>query len=101
MKRVKVAELKNNLSRYLAQVRAGNSIIVLDRDRPIAKIVPLGPADLPADDDQRLADLERRGLIRRGNPAGVREWLKKHRPVKLPGSDSLVDDLLEERRSGW
>ncbi|MBI2217815.1 MAG: type II toxin-antitoxin system prevent-host-death family antitoxin [Candidatus Rokubacteria bacterium] len=101
MKRVKIAELKNNLSRYLAQVQAGNTVIVLDRDRPVAKIVPLEPADLPADDDERLAELERQGLIRRGNPAGVREWLKKHRPVKLTGGGSLVDDLLEERRSGW
>jgi prevent-host-death family protein len=39
---VKTADLKNNLSRYLAQVReTGESIIVCDRDKPVAILSPL------------------------------------------------------------
>ena len=38
---VRVAELKARLSAYLRRVRGGESITVLDRDTPIAQLVPL------------------------------------------------------------
>ena len=41
MERVKIAELKNNLSKYLRAAEAGASYEVTDRDRPIARIVPV------------------------------------------------------------
>lgn len=40
MKRVGVAELKNNLSRHLRAVELGEEIEVTDHDRPIAWLVP-------------------------------------------------------------
>lgn len=40
MKRVRVAELKAQLSQYLAQVRRGATVIVCDRQTPIARLVP-------------------------------------------------------------
>lgn len=44
MKTVKIAELKDQLSRHLRAVEAGSEIIVTDRNRPIARIVPVPPA---------------------------------------------------------
>ena len=46
MKRVRIAELKSRLSEYLRAVRRGDTITVLDRETPIAEIVPIreGPA---------------------------------------------------------
>lgn len=41
MKQVGVAELKNNLSRHLRAVEAGEVIEVTDHDRPIARLVPI------------------------------------------------------------
>src|SRR6266516_4272916 len=41
MKRVGVAELKNNLSRILRGVEVGEPVEVMDRARPIARIVPV------------------------------------------------------------
>ncbi len=39
---VKIADLKNNLSRYLARVsETGETIIICDRDTPIATLTPL------------------------------------------------------------
>ncbi|MEJ7733403.1 MAG: type II toxin-antitoxin system prevent-host-death family antitoxin [Polyangiaceae bacterium] len=38
---VSIADLKDNLSRYLLRVRAGEQITIRDRNVPIAKIVPL------------------------------------------------------------
>lgn len=64
MKRVAVRELKTRLSEYLSQVKAGEEVVVTERGRPIAKIVPLSSSESLPD---RLADMERRGLVRLGN----------------------------------
>ncbi len=93
MKKAKIGELKNNLSRYLDYVRGGGSVLVLDRDQPVAQIIPSRGAGC----DERLARLERRGLIRRG-AGGLPRWLGR-KAVKVRGS--VLRDLLEERRSGW
>ncbi len=39
---VGVRDLKNNLSRYLARVSAGDEVIVTDRGRAVARITPIG-----------------------------------------------------------
>jgi prevent-host-death family protein len=44
MKRVGVAELKSRLSEYLRYVRRGESLTVLDRDTPVARMVPYDAA---------------------------------------------------------
>src|SRR3989337_1878123 len=41
MKHVRIAELKARLSEYLRAVRRGETIAVLDRETPIAEIVPV------------------------------------------------------------
>ncbi|MFZ0887993.1 MAG: type II toxin-antitoxin system prevent-host-death family antitoxin [Candidatus Binataceae bacterium] len=98
MKVARIAELKNNLSRYLEHVRAGEPVLVLDRNLPVARIVPPERAS-PASpgDDERLSRLERKGLIRRGR-GGLEGWLKHRRLVRVPRS--VLASLLEERKSG-
>jgi prevent-host-death family protein len=41
MRQVRIAELKARLSEYLRAVRRGETIAVLDRDTPVAQIVPV------------------------------------------------------------
>lgn len=41
MKSAKVSELKAHLSAYLAEVRRGETVIVCNRNTPIARLVPL------------------------------------------------------------
>ena len=65
MKKAGIAALKNNLSRYLDQVKSGETILVMDRNQPVAQIVPLPSAARGVvSDDDRLSRLERKGLIR-------------------------------------
>lgn len=45
MKKVGIAELKAGLSGYLAEVRAGERLVVCDRTTPVALLVPYGEAD--------------------------------------------------------
>jgi antitoxin (DNA-binding transcriptional repressor) of toxin-antitoxin stability system len=97
MKKAKVAELKNGLSRYLAYVKRGGAVLVFERDRPVARLVPAaGGASEPG--DGRLAELERRGLIRRGS-GGTARWIRRHAAVRVRGG--VLKALLAERRSGW
>jgi len=63
LKSVNIADLKNRLSQYLKEVRAGNEIVVRDRNRPVARIVPIA-RDI--DEDQELRVLAAEGKIRLG-----------------------------------
>ncbi len=99
MERANIGHLKNNLSRYLDHVRSGGEVIVLDRQRPIARIVPLGTeVALGGEDEGRLERLEQRGLMRRGTGC-LPSWLGRRRPVRVSGS--VLRDLLAEREEGW
>ena len=42
MERIGVRELRQHASRYLARVRAGETIEVTDRGRAVARLVPVG-----------------------------------------------------------
>ena len=99
MKYAKIGQLRDGLSRYIDQVREGGEVLVLDRDRPVARIVPAGASHpAPGGDAERLLDLERRGILRRGKgryPA----VLKGGRPARVRGS--VLADLRAERESGW
>jgi antitoxin (DNA-binding transcriptional repressor) of toxin-antitoxin stability system len=63
MKVVRVADLKARLSEHLRGVRRGRTLTVMDRDTPIARIIPYqgGPATLtvrpPLPDAPKLAAL--------------------------------------------
>jgi len=107
---VKIADLKNNLSRHLARVRRGGEIIVLDRDTPVARIVPFTHAPMgakqakaragtTADAAERVATLARQGVLSPGNPRAVAEWAERHEPIARPvRAPSAVDLLLDMRR---
>ena len=63
MKSVNIAELKNRLSVYLNEVKAGEEILVLDRNQPVARIVPLARS---RDEDEELLALASQGKVRLG-----------------------------------
>lgn len=99
MKYAKIGELRDALSRYIDEVREGSEVLVLDRDRPVARLVPAGgPSPIPASDAEWLLDLERRGIVRRGK-GGYPDVLKRRRPITVRGS--VLADLRAERESGW
>ena len=97
MKSSSITHAKNNLSALIDQVRAGNTILITDRNHPVAKLVPIESAD--KSDDQRLDELERKGLIKRGRGKLPPEFWTKPLP-KLPAGQSVLEALLEERREG-
>jgi prevent-host-death family protein len=56
MKTVNIGTLKNKLSAYLQDVRNGEEVIVQDRKKPIARIVPIRSADF-SDEELYLASI--------------------------------------------
>jgi prevent-host-death family protein len=109
MQAVKIADLKNNLSRHLAHVRKGGELTVLDRNTPVALIIPFthqdtrgkraGRSGQKPGAAERVATLARQGVLSPGDPKAIAEWATGHHPVARPaGAPSAVDLLLEMRR---
>lgn len=84
MRKVGVAALKARLSEYLREVRRGRTVIVVDRDTPIAQLVPYGEATV-------------RLTVRRRLPNSP-PLHKVPLPPPLPVDVDVVALLLEERR---
>lgn len=96
MKTAAVSELKASLSEYLGQVKAGEEVLVTDRGKPIARIVPLGRGEI--DRPPHLLELERIGLARIGTGAIPDEFWARTRPADQDGS--ALRALLLEREEG-
>jgi len=95
MKQAKISEVKNNFSRYLALVRRGEVVRILDRDVPVAQIVPIAEASPGRRvGAEALAEMERKGLIRRGTGQIDRDILNADPPGKPCG---VMEALLAER----
>ncbi|MFI4887505.1 MAG: type II toxin-antitoxin system Phd/YefM family antitoxin [Burkholderiales bacterium] len=92
MKRATISQAKDRLSEYLQLVERGETVLILRRDKPIARIVPVETSE--GTDKERLADLERRGIIRRASKP-PRKTLPP--PIDWPAGVSLLDALLRDR----
>jgi antitoxin (DNA-binding transcriptional repressor) of toxin-antitoxin stability system len=92
MEKATISQLKNRLSAFLKKVRAGQTIVVFDRDQPVARLERI---EGEGRSDDRLARLERAGLLRR---AGRRPPVKALRARAPEPTQSVVQALLEERR---
>ncbi len=79
MSDVRIADLKARLSEHLRSVRNGRTLTVLDRDTPVALIVPYA-----------------------AQPLEIRKAKRRLRDLKLPPKPSKrtdsVDLLVEDRR---
>jgi antitoxin (DNA-binding transcriptional repressor) of toxin-antitoxin stability system len=94
MEKATISELKNQLSAYLKKVRSGQTILIYDRDEPIARLEAVTASTAQ---DDHLIGLERAGLVRRGRGPMPLDLLRA--PAPRP-KRSVVEALLEERREG-
>jgi prevent-host-death family protein len=93
MPSVSVAKLKAELSRYLDIARAGGEVIVTDRGKPVARIVPI-----PREMASSVEELLRKGLVRPPLRPLPEDFLDRPRPRDPEGLSLRY--LLEERREG-
>jgi prevent-host-death family protein len=93
MKAVNISDLKAHLSAHIQLVRNGEEVLVCDRNKPVARIVPIRLEDHSAQEQRLVA----RGLL---SPP-----LKK-RPASSwpepPGdvSDEVIEQLSRQEREG-
>jgi prevent-host-death family protein len=96
MRNARISELRDKLSEYLARVRKGETVIVYDRDTPIARIDPIPPA--PDDIPEWVLEAYRRGIA---TPPKIQDGKQLPMPPPKPKKPlNLLEALLEERRSG-
>jgi prevent-host-death family protein len=92
MEKVTISQLKNRLSAFLKKVRAGQTIVVFDRNQPVARLERIRDEGHP---DDRLSRLERNGLLRRSSRRLPLETLRSPAPE---AKQSVVQAVLDERR---
>lgn len=97
MKTASIATAKNELSRLLQRVRRGETILITDRNRPVARLQPLeGEAS-----SATLEPLYAAGVLSPpvGGPLDPVAFLRADRPRLKPGR-SLASAVLSEREEG-
>ena len=95
MHRTSITEAKNNLSALIDRVRRGESVLICDRNRPVARLQPIGAGTDIGTDAPWLQGLIRDGLLapaaRRLSPRSL------PRPVKPAKATSIVAALQADR----
>jgi len=94
MEKATVSKLKNNLSAYLRKVRAGQPVLIYDRDLPIARIERIEASGRGAD---RLTLLASQGITRPAARQLSSRELRSLLPRLLPRTARLLDALMQER----
>lgn len=90
-----VAQLKARLSEYLDQVKAGEEVVVTERGKAVARLVPYTPSGpSPAE----LDEMERAGLIRRAKKKLPDDFWDE--PLVADPEGWALRYLLEEREEG-
>lgn len=82
-------ELKSHLSAYVRRVKAGDTVVITDRGKPVGRLVPMEGSR-----DETLRRLEGAGVLswsgRKLRPLGKR-------PPRVRGNRTISDLLLEDR----
>jgi prevent-host-death family protein len=104
MKMASITETKNHLSALLEKVKAGEVVIICDRDQPVARLCPVSPTREELDEngwDARLRRLERKGLVHR--PANAKQLPDGCLTGTLPRTKSGASGvaiLIKDREEG-
>ena len=97
MPTLSISELKATLSERIRHVKAGQTLVVTERGRPVARLVPYGSCD--DEGELTLVELESAGLVRRGTgPLPARFW---EMPRPTDETCSVLRAVLDEREEGW
>ena len=87
-----IKEIKNNLSRYLAQVKAGEEVMITERGKPVARIIQEGQE--PMSIRAALAPLIKKGLV----TLPVIGLKKEHLRYREIGGKLVSEMIIEDRR---
>ena len=84
MEVVNILDARNNLSRLVAKVRNGAEVVIANRGKPVARLVPI---------DSDVAE---------HTGARAAEWLARHPvPAAAARTSAEVDGQIAAEREGW
>jgi len=95
MKKASISEAKNNLSALIDRVKAGSSVLIVDRGRPVARLEPVSSSD-----DDRLVRLVRDGVVRPARGTAAKSTLASAPPrpkMQVSGLQALLDERRDAR----
>jgi antitoxin (DNA-binding transcriptional repressor) of toxin-antitoxin stability system len=92
MRSVGLKLLKNRLSEYVRMAAGGETILITDRDRIVAELIPPREGRSTVLEDAKLAQMVREGLLRPPTLPGLGP------PPRKPVLSH--DELMEELRKG-
>ena len=90
--RVGIRDAKMHLSKFIKMVQKGSEIILTDRGRPVGKIVPIQPEDLPI--SVRVKKLEEMGILE-----ALPQKKRKNLPLPIPVPNDIAQMMLKEDRN--
>jgi prevent-host-death family protein len=93
MRTTTITDAKNGLSALIDRVRAGESVLILDRGTPVARLEPVAATSDPTG---RIKRLERAGLVGPAMEAPPVDLIRSPAP-KLEPRASAVQAVLDER----
>lgn len=93
MRTAAIAKLKAGLSGYLESVKAGEQVVVTERGRPVALIVPIDPH---ISEDERRSELIAKGLVRPGRGRIPVDLIEGAAVAGLT-ADRALEAVLEDR----
>jgi prevent-host-death family protein len=96
MTTVSISELKARLSAFLDIVREGDEVLVTDRGRPIARLMPVQQAE---QEESRRELLLRSGRLRGPTTTLPSDFFARARPADANGHSlaALLDERADER----
>ncbi len=95
MKTAAVSKLKAYLSDYLNQVKAGVEVLITDRGKPVARLVPITRLEATS---ESLTGMEKQGLIKLGSGRLPKDFWTMPRAEDPQGL--VLKALLEDREAG-
>lgn len=93
MEKATITEVKNHLSAFLNKVKHGETVLITDRGRPVARLETV--VSNRADAEGRLARLEHAGLVRRARTRA--DNMIKGMPPEPAKPSGLLQAVLAER----
>ena len=93
-----ISEAKNRLSALIDSVKGGETVVITDRGRPVARLNS-AVDESQTDAEGRLARLERQGAIRRPSKDVPIRRILAPPPSARRGAD-ILQELLKERAEG-
>ena len=94
MTTIGVRELRQHASRWLSRVKAGERIVVTERGRPIAELVPITEPPPGGVLAQLIAD----GLATRGNGDLLDVLERAGGPIPGPSASQRLEELRADER---